>query len=287
MAYDLTITLTGANGDTITFDNTTYILTDGVKGFGIPTTKVKIAEAATDGGIFRHTKRGIREVDLPILTTGADRATTETNLRRLANALQNSSGSARLTATYANGDVYYLDVYYVSGGETVFGQEAGMTFAKWLVVLQAPNPFWTSAVAQAFTIGSGNTGRGLLPKLSKLRVSSSQTIGTVTVNNSSGDVPSYPVWTIYGPITGLQVLSGSGTGFTYSVPLLNGEVITVDTAAGTVVAQDGTNKYANLGSAPKLFALAPGTTSIFVNGTSTDNNTKVTCTYYPRREVLH
>lgn len=286
MAYDLTISLTGANGDTITFDNSTFILTDGLKGFGIPVTKVRIQESATNGGIFRHTKRGIREVDLPITTVGTDRADTEAKLRRLSNILQNTAGPATLTATYANGDVFYLQVYYAGGGETQFGQTAGSTFAMWLVVLQAPNPFWTSAIPQSFTVGSGNTGRGLLPKLSKLRVTSSQTIGTVTVNNTAGDVPSYPVWKVTGPITGLQILA-DGVGFSYSVPLAAGEQLTIDTAAGTVVDASGANKYANLGAAPKLFPIGAGTTSIAVIGTDSTAATSVVCTYYPRREVLH
>lgn len=284
--FDLSLTLTGANGDVVALDNTTYIVTEGLKGFGIPKTNLKIQEAATDGGIFRHTKRGIREIDMPIVTVGSDRADVETKLRRLSNVLNNTNGSTRLTATYANGDIYFLDVYLAGGGETVFGQEAGWSFAKWLITLQAPNPFWTSAVGQSFTVGSGNTGRGLLPKLTKLRLTASQTIGTVTVNNSTGDVPSYPVWQIYGPVQNLSISNGSA-GFTYTVPVANGEIITIDTAAGTVKDQAGNNKYANLGTAPKLFQIPPGTTAIQVNGTNVDANTKVTCTYYPRREVLH
>lgn len=286
MAYDLSLSLTGANGDTIQFDNSTYIVTDGLKGFGIPATTVRIQESATDGGIFRHTKRGIREVDMPIVIVGTDRADTETKMRRLSNALQNTLGAATLTATYGNGDVYYLSVYYAGGGETVFGQDGGLTFARWVITLQAPNPFWTSTTGNTFKVNAGNTGRGLLPKLSYMRVSSSQAIGTVTVANTTGDVPSFPVYTIYGPLTTLSVTTGS-TGFTYSAAIASGETITIDTAAGTVVDQAGVNKYSNLAAAPKLFAIPPGTTTITVNGTGATSATQISCTYYPRREVLH
>lgn len=286
MAYDLSLSLTGANGDTIQFDNSSYIITDGLKGFGIPATTVRIQESATDGGIFRHTKRGIREVDMPIVIVGTDRADTETKMRRLSNALQNTLGAATLTATYANGDVYYLNVYYAGGGETVFGQDGGLTFARWVVTLQAPNPFWTSTTGNTFKVNAGNTGRGLLPKLSYMRVSSSQAIGTVTVANTAGDVPSFPVYTIYGPLTTLSIATGS-TGFTYNAAIAAGETITIDTAAGTVVDQAGVNKYANLGAAPKLFAIPPGTTTITVNGTGATSASQIACTYYPRREVLH
>lgn len=288
MAYDLTISLTGANGDTITFDNTTYTLTDGLKGFGIPATMVRIQNAATDGGIFRHTKRGIREVDLPILTYGADRATTETALRRLSNILQNNLGPATLTATYANGDVFTLSVYYAGGGETVFGQDAGWTFAKWVAVLQAPNPFWTYATASSVSLGTGYLGRGLLPKLSSLRVTSASVVGTVTINNTTGDVVSYPTWTIYGPLaSGLQVLNSSNVGFTYNAAIADGDYIVIDTYNGTVVSSSGVNLYSNLGPAPKFFTIPAGTSSAIITGTGSGTHTKVTCSYYPRREVLH
>lgn len=283
---DLTLTLTGANGDTITFDYGTYILTEGLKGFGIPATKLRIQESALDGGIFRHVKRGIREVDLPIMVTGVDRNDTETNLRRLANILQNTSGAARLTATYDNGNIFYLDVYYTGGGETVFGSEAGSTYALWVVGLQAPNPFWTSAVAQTFSIVQGNTGRGLLPQLTKLKLTSSQTLGAVTVVNALGDVPSYPVWRVYGPLDTLSVYTGT-TGFTYNATVAMGDTLTIDTYAGTVVDAAGVNKYSNLGAAPKLFTIPPGTSSITIAGTGTTAATQIACTYYPRREVLH
>jgi hypothetical protein len=284
---DLIISLTGANGDTITFDYSTYILTEGLKGFGIPATQVRIQDSAGDGGIFRHTKRGVRQVDLPIVTVGADRADVETKLRRLSNILQNSQGATTLTATYANGDVFTLQVYYMGGGETVFGDAAGSTYAKWLVTLQAPNPFWTAATPTVVTIGNGSTGRGLLPKLTKLRVSSSQSIGAVTINNTSGDVASYPVWQIYGPVSGLQVYTQSNSGFTYPSLIPAGEIITINTATGTVTDSSGNNKYSNLGAAPKLFSLPPGVTGITVNGINTTPQTQVYCTYYPKREVLH
>jgi phage-related protein len=288
MAYDLTISLTGANGDTIVFDNTTYTLTDGLKGFGIPATMVRIQNAATDGGIFRHSKRGIREVDLPIVTYAADRASTEAALRRLSNILQNNLGPATLTATYANGDVYTLGVYYAGGGETVFGEEANTIFAKWVVVLQAPNPFWTNTTAQSVTLGTGSVGRGMLPKLSSLRLTATSVVGTVNINNTTGDVVSYPIWTIYGPFaSGVQVLNSSNVGFTYNAAIPAGDFIKIDSYNNTVVNSAGTNMYSNLGPAPKFFTVAPGSSAIQISGTGATSASTVVVSYYPRREVLH
>ena len=283
---DNIVTLTGANGDTITFDNETYILTKGTHGFGIPTAKLRIQESAGDGGIFRHSKRGIREVDLRIVTMGDSRAIVETNLRRLANILQNTAGATKLTVTYADATAFYLNGYYAGGGETTYGEDAGQTWAVWMVVLQVADPYWQSITPQTFTVVSGSTGRGLLPKLSSLKLTSSQAVGTVTVNNTLGDVPSFPIWTVYGPLDNLTISAGTSA-FTYSQPIPAGDTLTIDTFAGTVVNAAGVNKYANLASAPKLFALPPGTTSVYVAGDNATSATQIACTYFPRREVLH
>jgi len=283
---NLVITLTGANGDTLTFDDYNYILTDGLKGFGIPVTTLRIQPSAVDGGVFRHVKRGIREVDLPIVTIGTSREDTESKLRRLGNILNNYNGSARLTATYPDGSAFYLDVYYAGGGETIFGQDAGSTYARWVVSVQAPNPFWTSTVAQTFSVTQSGTGRGLLPKLANLKLTSTAAIGVVTLNNTIGDVPSYPVWKAYGPMDSLTINNGS-VGFAYNTPITAGDVVTIDTYAGTVTNLAGTNVYSNLGSAPKFFTIPPGTSTANVYGANVTSASQISCTYYPRREVLH
>jgi hypothetical protein len=200
--------------------------------------------------------------------------------------LNNYSGSARLTATYPDGSAFYLDVYYAGGGETVFGQEAGSTYARWIVGLQAPNPFWVSTSAQTFTVTQANVGRGLLPQLSRLKLTSTSAIGTVTVNNTVGDVPSYPVWKAYGPLDSLTANNGS-VGFVYNTAIAAGDVVTIDTAAGTVKNLAGSNVYSNLSAAPKFFTIPPGTSTANVLGTGATSATQISCTYYPRREVLH
>lgn len=283
---DITLTLTGANGDTITFDSTTYVLTEGLKGFGVPPTSLLIANSATDGGVFRNSKRGVRDIDLPIVVFGSDRADTESKLRRLAQILNNSAGPARLIATYSSGLAFWLDLYYAGGAETHFGNDASETFARWVVALQAPNPYWTSLNAQTFTITNNNLGRGLLPALVKLRMTSTAALGTVTINNTNGDVPSFPIWQVYGPLDSLTVSNGSA-GFTYSSTIALNSILTIDTAKGTVVDGNGVNKYANLAAAPKMFSIPAGTSTVYVNGAGATAATQISCTYYPRREVLH
>jgi hypothetical protein len=283
---DVTISLVGSNGDTITLaDNSDFVLTAGVTGFGIPSTAVRIDDSAGDGGVWRHTKRGVRELDLPLAILGTDRSDVETKLRRLSRLLQTTNGPTKIRADYSNGDSLFLEAHYVGGAETQFGEDANGVFCRWVLQMQAPQPYWQTSTEASFSIGNGSTGRGLLPQLTKLKVSSSQTLGVVTVNNQ-GDVKIQPRWVVRGPVTSLLISDGTYSfGFTNPIPA--GISYTIDTATGEVVDDSGTNAYSKLTAAPKLFGLAPGISNITVTGTDSTPDTQVVCYYSPRYEVIH
>lgn len=282
---ELIISLTGANEDTITFDSSNYVLTSGLRGFGIPITEVRIDPSAGDGGIWRSSRRGIREMDLPVVIFGNTRDEVQTKLRRLSRLLQDRNGATRVTVTYDDESSVYLDAHYVAGAESQYGDDGQSHFIRWVITLQAPQPFWQTADEQSFTIGVGSTGRGLLPLLTKLRVSSSQTLGIVVVDNV-GDVTIKPRWEITGPVQNIQISNGTQT-FSFPGSIYTGETYTIDTATGQVTDQNGTNVYGELGSAPKLFGLAPGINNISVIGTDASPDTQIICYYSPRYEVVH
>lgn len=283
---DVTIALTGSNGDTITLsDSGDFVLTSGVTGFGIPSTSVRIDDSAGDGGTWRHTKRGIREIDLPITIIGSTRDEVESKLRRLARLLQTTNGATKVVANYSDGSSLFIEAHYVGGAETVFGSDATSFFCKWVIQMQAPQPYWQSSASSSFTVGSGRTGRGLLPELTKMRVSSSQTLGVVNVNNE-GDVAVNPKWVIRGPIKNLIISNGSQS-FGFSDEILAGKTYTVDTETGEVYDEQGNNVYYKLDAAPKLFQLIPGESTIVVNGINSSPDTQITCYYSPRYEVIH
>jgi len=282
---DVNYSIKGGNGDTITFDNSEYVLNPGMLGFGIPPTQVRIADSAADGGLWRNTKRGVRDIDLPITILGDDRADVEEKLRRLAKLTQDRLGPTVLNANYSDLTSLTMEVHYTGGAESQWGETEGQTWCQWVMSFQAPDPFWESTTVESFSVTSGNTGRGLLPQLTKLRVTSSQAIGTVEIDNT-GDVAAYPVWRIRGPVTNLVISNGTQS-FGLAVPVLLGETITIDTENATVVDDTGANRYADLLPAPKLFLILPGESSISVNGIEADTNTEITCTYSLRYEVVH
>lgn len=282
---NMTYSLTGANGDTITFDNDNYVLNTDLTGFGIPPAQVRIDPSAGDGGVFRHSKRGVRDIDIKVTTLGDGRAEVETKLRRLSRILQDTSGPTTLTATDPEDNSLFLKVHYVGGAESQWGSNAGANWNTWVISLQAPQPYWQSSVTEEFVVTTGNTGRGLLPQLSKLKLTSSQVYGVITVYNT-GDVPAYPVWYVRGPLSDVEI-SYNNQAFSFVESVADGETIIVDTVAGTVTDDLGTNRYSILAPAPKLFRVETGVTSITVNGVAATAAAEVRLDYSPLYEVVH
>lgn len=277
--------LIGANGDEIVFDYQNYVLNPEFMGFNVPPALVRIENSAGDGGVFRHAKRGVRVLDLPITVIGTDRADVETKLRRLAKLTQNVFGPLILEARYTDGITLRLQTYYTGGAEGQWGSSAGMIWARWTLSLQAPQPYWQSATVEQFTITQGASGRGLLPQLSKLKVSSSQALGQVLINNS-GDVPTFPTYRFIGPLEELAI-SSNGVGFSFNAPVDEGETIYVNTETGEVYDDTGANRYSILNPAPKLFRIPVGESTIDINGTGATEDTRIDVYYSLRYEVVH
>jgi hypothetical protein len=277
--------LLGADGETIVFDRNTFVLNSGLTGTGLPLTKLRIDESAGVGGIFRYTNRGVRELDLPITVLGANRAQVQDRLRKLGRILAEVEGPPVLRAQIPGGQTLRLTVHYVAGGETIWGEGAGQTWAKWIISLRAPQPYWETADFQQFTITPGGTGRGLLPELTKLKLTSSISLGVINIDNVA-DVGTFPEYRVIGPIDEFEVTL-NGRGFKFTQPLAPGEIIFVDTATGLVTDEDGSNRYDILAPAPKFFQLPTGSSSVQVNGTSTDVGTRIDLFYRLRYEVVH
>lgn len=291
---DLNLFLIGGNGDTIPFDSSQgYTLTSGLRGLGIAPTAVRIQNSAGDGGSWRSTRRAVREFDFPIIITGENRSDVELKLRRLASALSDRTSAPYLRAVYSDGNgPFEIEVHYTGGAETVFGSDANSNFARWAITLQAPDPYWTSIDSESLFLGSDPDPRGLLPKLAALQVKSSQVIGEFTVENS-GDVDAYPTWTFRGPMDSVTVTAPDGRSFSYTAEIAETETVTIDTKTGRVVNQAGVNKYSSLGASPKLFSIPAGISVVNVEADGTSPGiagvgaTLITCSYKPRREVIH
>ena len=277
--------LVGSNGDTITFDNSNYVLNPEFTGFGIPTPQVRIEASAGGGGVFRHSKRGIRSIDMAVTILGTDRADVQTKLRRLSRLLQDTSGPTKVFANYSDDTSVFLEAHYVGGAESQWGADAGLVWNRWVLSFQCPSPYWESGIAEEFTVTTGNTGRGLLPQLTKLKVTSSQVFGVITVDNA-GDVPAYPIWYLRGPLSDITITNGTQS-FSFVESIDEGETITINTETGTVTDDSGNNRYNMLSPAPKLFRIPPGTSSVSINAVAGSSFAEARLEYSPLYEVVH
>jgi hypothetical protein len=277
--------LIGANGDTIEFDYTNYVLNPDFMGFGVPPAQVRIENSAGDGGVFRHAKRAVRMVDLPITVLGNDRGDVQGKLRRLAKLTQNIYGPIIIEARYTDGARLRLTGYYTGGAEGQWGENGGNTWARWTLSLQMPQPYWQSTDVEQFTITQGVSGRGLLPQLSKLKLSSSQALGTILIDNT-GDVAIYPTYRVIGPVLDFSV-SSNGQSFDFIEAVEEGETIFVNTETGEVYDQDNNNRYDILGPAPKLFRIPVGESALIIEGDDTTDDTRIDVYYALRFEVVH
>lgn len=280
--------LVGSNGDEIVFDNDSdFLLTEGLTGIGIPATSVGFNESASDGALWNSTKRGIRDVDLPLVIISNDRDGVEANLRRLSNLLQDRRGGTVMRASYSNGEVWELqDGHYTGGAETTRGSGSTAYWQRWVISMQFGNPFWIRQEPESISVGSSGSSRSLIPNLAEMRVTGSQVTGNIPIENV-GDVDAYPVWKFFGPFDSVQITSEDGLSFKYNGVVSAGQSITVDAAKGTVVDQAGVNKYANLSPSPKLFTIPPGSSEVGVVAIGSDANTVISLYYQPRKEVVH
>jgi len=284
---DITLSLIGGNNDEISLaEDSDFVAKTGIFGLGIPPTSVRIDESASNGGVWRNTKRGIRELDIPITIFGSSRQEVEDKMRRLARLVQDTKGPTTIRANYASGEEWDLLAHYVGGSESQYGDDGNETWINWVLSFQAPDPFWTRTISESYFLGSGATGRSLIPNLAEMRVSSSQAIGILEIENS-GDVEAYPRWQITGPAEVVTITAQDGKEFVYDAPILLGETISIDTILGTVTDSTGANVYQNLGPSPKLFAIPAGTSSLTVSATGADEDTLISMFYQPRKEVVH
>lgn len=287
----ISISLVGANDDRIAIDplGDDYQALSEARGFGISPTSLTFLEGAGDGSVFRFSRRGARDIDLPIGIVGATRGEVEDRQSRLASALrfapEEHAHAPRLEFTRDDGSVFGLEVHYVAGAETQYESAYTDTYCRWLLTLRCPDPYWTAVDELSFTLKAAGAARSLLPRLAKLQVSSSQVLGSVTVDNP-GTVRTPLLWEVRGPGTSFTATAPGGQSFTLNASLSAGDVRFVDTASASVTDAAGVNRYTELGTAPKLFSLPPGRSSLSVLMTGATSESQVIGRYRPKRELV-
>jgi hypothetical protein len=280
-------------GSVIQFDPRTpqdYVKAAGASGLGVAPTTLTLTGSVSGGATWRRTKRGARTITFPVSTFGLNRDDVEDKLRALVQAFDDSYTTPLLVATYPDGSQFETEVHYSGGADHQWGSgdTDGQTYCNWVIQFTAPSPYFTARTLTPVTVGSTG-GRGLIRpggSLSQLRLTSSQALGKVTVNNP-GDVEAWAVLRIVGPgsqFIGRRAIDGATLNLKTDFQPDNPVVI--DAKAKTVIDAKGNNLYGGLIGAPKFFSLPRGQSTIEVALFDAGANASITLSFAERRELI-
>lgn len=256
----------------------------GVAGFGFPAVENQWFEGAGDGAVYQGTRYLSRVIRLPLHLEGPDRLRLGEYLIRISRMLDDG---ARLVAQEPEGNRWILPVQREGGGDyRLGGQQTDQR--TWLrpdeFVMRSPDAFWTRETPETIIVRSGS-GRGLLPRLGALRISSSQALGTRTVVNP-GDATAYGLWHIDGPGEEFIATSSLGEVLAWNGVLEEDEWVEIDTINGTAYDHLGANRYEELGTAPNMWAFQPGVSTVDIQLNETSSVSTILCNWKPRRKTL-
>jgi len=124
--------------------------------------------------------------------------------------------------------------------------EWGIGRFGWIAQWRCPDPLRYGPVQSAVSTGLPTAGGGLVyPLTYPLSYGSAGTPGQVTLTND-GTAAAPIVFTVTGSLPAGFEVSASGQRLVYPVPVPAGETLTVDTAAGTILAQGTADRRGNL-----------------------------------------
>lgn len=251
---NIRVTLENANGtldlDQISKDGAGVQAVTGATGFGLPDLTYQWNQGAGDGAVARWRRTEPRQMDIPVHIYEADRA-----------SLKNSVADVMRVVTYqctmkvweeqlnpdgsvASSDYVWCPVDLVGGGTYTYGTDtSGGTEWNSILSFEAGDPYWHHSTELEADIVT-NQGTGVHT-------------ATVAIDNP-GTASAWPIWEIDGPCSDFSVTGPDGSTFDWAgAGLYSGDTLTIDTGAGTVVDQDGVNRYDGLSNAPQFFQVLP------------------------------
>lgn len=309
------VALKGADGSTLTLssgsDSGNLFLGKGAKGLDMPPWDVQVDEyPSLDGEFPRAVRSKAREIFLPITAWGNTRAEARSYIRAMLRALNPARFADKmvnLLVAEPTDDGGYepqkqIEVYYSSGMEGDEGEENGLVWQKYGLVLRSTDPFFTAlqdtvrqflvfdTVNPFFPAGNFLSTDGLT---GGFKLSSAPVPTTSIVVNNPGDVGAYPTWTILGPLSGDFSLVRNTTAYSpgavlhiFGLSLGAGQTATIVTAPGKLRASGSVGagiSWTNLGANPQFWALDPGDNTVSIEGLPVGVfPTQLTLTFRPK-----
>lgn len=255
----------------------------GATGFGMPDfTYYETASPSFDGSLVRGVRAGARDINLPLLLWGSNRAQCLENFHGLLSALNPRNGMGTLTVAPADGSpARSIGAYYNGGFAGQDDDQAwGMSHMTAVLALRCPQPFFLGdPTVTTLQIAYGDTFFPVLP----VQLVANQILGNTTLIND-GDADAFPIYTITGPVANPSITNiTNGTYIRFTTTLSAGDSITIDTREGVkTVTKNGTNFYSSLLSGSTLAPLQPGANQMTFTMANATIDTQTTITFQKR-----
>lgn len=221
----------------------------------------------------------VREFSLPVWVQGSSESDLRVKLRALASSMNPVRGDGTIRITTPVGDQREILCRVSSGLEWAekIGETSNLTAQMLPLVFRAHSPYWQDASDTAVSWMQGAAPGGWFPFDGFPSLSSSEIFADAAVVNS-GDVDTWPVWTITGPTSTVvlrNVTTGKQMTLVYGIP--PGEVVTIDTRPGrkTLRTLSGQNLWPLLSGTSALWPLSPGSNTVRVEAGTTSTATQV------------
>jgi len=254
----------------------------GVEGLDSPPVSLLTDDPATwDGSLFRDARYLAREVFVPLHLDAVDGDTMRTKIKSLAALTAPKRGAVTLTVEHPDGTRRFIDGYLSTTLGTSLQRAEAFTWRRLGVALRCPDPFFYSTSSTSTFTVSATTQQFLSNTFLPVLLSNSQVAGTISITND-GDADAYPVWTIEGPASGIEVTVGTHT---WTVPdgISADETLVVDTRRGQQsVKVNGDLAWGRLGPGADLYAFEPGTSTVDLDITGATSATTVSVTWTKR-----
>jgi hypothetical protein len=268
-----------------------YSLIAGVLGFGSQKITINTAARARGGVGILSTRYEPRLLTLPILVAGMDHTEFLELWEELEDAFTRTSedGPGYLRVVRPDGRERRVDAVFYDGWDN--GQGDDWSFDAPPVQLLCPRGYWYDPTP-ATVVREAVTGLSFFAPY--MRVSSGNTLGDSTLVNS-GQLKTYPTWTVTGPMTALEasitydfrddrgrVRSVTET-FTVTHTLTGGQQITITTDPPALTDDAGDSIFSDLtmpGST--LWGIPRGTSDCVFTVTGSGAGTKVELSYLKR-----
>jgi hypothetical protein len=220
--------------------------------------------AGWDGALVDQIAAEPREVFLPLLMESDSLMGLRALKQSMMAYLNPRRGPVTLRVGLPDGTARLIDGYYRPVPWAMDADTWWVKRQKLGIVIRCGQPFFRSEVDWTVEWNQSVDPAALLP-WTPVAPADSNALNATNPVRISGDVETYPVWYITGPLESVEILDvGTGRSFLLTASIGSGETWVVDTRRGQQAVYDnaGVRQRATLNPGAQLWPLQPGISQI-------------------------